>query len=116
MAWYSMFVNIVLQVLRMISWMFKHFQMILTKFRKKLQRLLLLLLLLELLNLDPLAAKTRLLLNSPKNLRWLFTRVKILFKMLHWSRYVKIFLKARTPLPLLLPSTKALVRHITVNY
>jgi hypothetical protein len=43
--------------------------MILTKFRKKLQRLLLLLLLLELLNLDPLAAKTRLLLNSPKNLR-----------------------------------------------
>jgi hypothetical protein len=29
--------------------------------------------------------------------------------------HVKIFLKARIPLPLLLPSIKALVRHIVVN-
>jgi hypothetical protein len=59
-----MFIDIVLQVLRMIFWMLKYFQMTFPKFRKKLLHLLQLQQL-KLLKLDP---PTRLPLNSRRNL------------------------------------------------
>jgi hypothetical protein len=88
--------------------------MLLLKFRRKSFLLLLLLLILPFLSLSILKIKH--LPNSPRSLSLPFTGVKIPSKMLPWSKFVKISLKAKLPLLPWLPLTRALVRPIVVNY
>jgi hypothetical protein len=93
--------------------------MLLPKFRRKsipllLLSPLLLLLILSFLSLSVLKMKH--LPNSPRSLSLPFTGVKIPSKMLPWSKFMKIFLKATFPLLPRLPLTRALVCPTVVNY
>jgi hypothetical protein len=79
---------------------------------EKLPPIQLLLLLLKMLFLILLLLKTKLLPNLPRIWRGLLRGKKILLKIFLWSKRVKSFSKARTLLPLSLPSTKVSIRPI----
>jgi hypothetical protein len=110
-----MFVDIVLQILRINSWMLKLFSDDVVEVRKEVTAPVAADDDDEVVDPRPSDPQNKVSPEFTKELEMTVHRGRVLCRMLPWSRLTKIVLKARTLLPRLLPLMKVLVRPIREN-